>query len=81
MSDKIYAIKVVGGYVGRDASGEVDTEVTVQRLADAMHFLGDADGLEEAFTYSTAPYMAGRSPSVVEVLVTYTEGEVVPDPA
>jgi hypothetical protein len=78
MSDKLYAIKVTGGYVGCDRSGEVDAEVTVPRLADAMHFCGDTEGLEDAFTY--ASFMSARSPAVVEVLVTYAEGPVAPDP-
>lgn len=71
MTEKTYAVKMPGGYLGMDQWGE---GLVVPTLAEAMQFTGP-DGLDEAFTYSYEPGAV-----VVEVLVTYTEGEVVPDP-
>lgn len=78
--EKTYAIKVAGGYVGLDwPRVAVDASRTAQCLADAALFTGP-DELGEAFELAARADMATRSPVVVEVLVTYAEGEVVPDP-
>lgn len=73
MTEKTYAVKMPGGYLGVDQFG--DAGPVVPTLAEAMRFTGP-DELDVPFVY--AQYRPGAV--VVEVLVAYAEGPVVPDP-
>ncbi|RTL23616.1 MAG: hypothetical protein EKK55_12930 [Rhodocyclaceae bacterium] len=70
----LYAVRLAsGGYLACDAWGDVGP--VVPALADAAMFEG-TEGREEAFVYAQAHPGA----VVVEVIATYAEGAVVPDP-
>jgi hypothetical protein len=70
----LYAVRLAsGGYLSLDEWG--DAGPTVATLAEAMRFTGP-DEVDVPFVY--AQHRPGAV--VVEVLVTYAEGAVVPDP-
>jgi hypothetical protein len=72
----LYAVRLAsGGYLSLDEWGDVGP--VVPALADAAMFDdADAESLTEAFVYAQ-PHPGAV---VVEVIATYAEGAIVPDP-